>query len=84
MFTQITGSSRAGSDLDLIVNSALSRFHVPITLDPHKPSGFNVLCEKPFAATVAEVDCLTDAAKKTGKLLAVYQQSRYAPYFSKG
>lgn len=43
--------------------------------------GFNVLCEKPFARKVSEVDALIAKSKETGKYLAVYQQSRFAPYF---
>ncbi len=70
------------NDLDLVVNSSPSRFHVPITLDLLN-SGFNVLCEKPFAPTVADVDRLIEASSKSGKLLAVFQQSRFAPYFCK-
>jgi len=77
-YTQLKGRS----DIDLVVNSAPSRFHVPITLDLLN-SGFNVLCEKPFAPTAADVDRLIEASTRAGKLLAVFQQSRYAPYFSK-
>jgi predicted dehydrogenase len=70
------------TDLDLVVNSSPSRYHVPITLDLLE-SGFNVLCEKPFAATTAEVNRMIEASLKSGKVLAVFQQSRYAPYFQK-
>ncbi|HHW10586.1 MAG TPA: Gfo/Idh/MocA family oxidoreductase [Firmicutes bacterium] len=67
-------------DLDLVVNATPSHLHVPITLDL-LAHGFNVLCEKPLARRADEVDQLIAAAKKSGKLLAVYQNSRYAPYF---
>jgi scyllo-inositol 2-dehydrogenase (NADP+) len=40
-----------------------------------------VLCEKPLAHRVAEVDELVEASKRSGKLLAIFQQSRFAPYF---
>ena len=67
-------------DLDLVVNASPSHLHVPITLEVLK-AGHNCLCEKPLAKTVKEVDQMIAAAKKAGKLFAVYQQSRYAPYF---
>ena len=70
------------NDLDLIVNAAPSKFHVPITLDLLE-AGYNVLCEKPLAPTVADVDRLIAAAAQSGTLLAIFQQSRYAPYFCK-
>jgi len=68
------------SDIDLIVNATPSHLHVPITLELLN-AGFHVLCEKPLARSVAEVDKLIDAAKKSGKVLAIFQQSRFAPYF---
>ncbi|MGQ7887473.1 Gfo/Idh/MocA family protein [Paenibacillus sp. WC2504] len=43
--------------------------------------GFHVLSEKPLARTAHEVDILIDKAMKTGKLLAIFQQSRYAPAY---
>lgn len=67
-------------DLDLIVNASFSHQHVPITLDALR-AGHNVLCEKPLASRVRDVDHLIATAKKARKLLAVFQQSRYAPYF---
>lgn len=67
-------------DIDLVVNATPSHLHVPISLEFLK-AGHNVLTEKPLALTVADVDRLSAAAKKSGALMAVYQQSRYAPYF---
>ena len=69
-------------DLDLVVNSSPSKFHVPISLALLE-AGHNVLCEKPLASSTADVDRLMAAEKKSGRLLAVFQQSRYAPYFRK-
>lgn len=68
-------------DLDLIVNASPSHLHVPITAEI-LDAGFNVLTEKPLARRAADVDMLIDKAKKAGKLFAVYQQSRFAPYFA--
>jgi predicted dehydrogenase len=67
-------------DIDLVVNASLSYQHPPITIDLLE-HGFNVLCEKPLAQTTAQVDSMITAAKKTGKMLAIFQQSRFAPYF---
>jgi scyllo-inositol 2-dehydrogenase (NADP+) len=70
------------ADLDLVVNATPSHLHVPISLDLLN-HGFNVLCEKPLAHRVSEVDALVDAATRAGRTLAIFQQSRFAPYFSK-
>lgn len=68
------------NDLDLIINAAPSHLHVPITLECLK-AGFNVLCEKPLASRAKDVDALIAASGKTETLLAIFQQSRFAPYF---
>jgi len=67
-------------DIDFVVNASFSHQHVPINLDLLK-HGFNVLCEKPFGHTVAEVDSMIAASKESGKMMAIFQQSRFAPYF---
>jgi predicted dehydrogenase len=67
-------------DLDLVVNAAPSRFHVPLTLQ-FLEAGFNVLCDKPLASRVADVDRLIAASEASGKRLAIFQQSRYSPAF---
>jgi predicted dehydrogenase len=66
--------------IDFVLNASFSHQHVPITLDL-LDHGFNVLCEKPLAQTAARVDELIAAQKKSGKMLAIFQQSRFAPYF---
>jgi len=67
-------------DLDLVINALPSHFHVPVTKEILN-AGFNVLCEKPLARKAAEVDMLMRTAKKSGRVFAIYQQSRFAPYF---
>ncbi len=67
-------------DLELIVNATPSELHVPLTLEFLR-AGFNVLCEKPLAARARDVDRLIAAARKARRLLAIYQQARFAPYF---
>ena len=68
------------NDLDLVVNSTFSHLHAAVTREALL-AGHHVLCEKPFARTVAEVDDLIAISEKTGKRLAIFQQSRYAAYF---
>jgi predicted dehydrogenase len=68
--------------IDLVVNAAPSHLHVPITMDLLE-NGFHVLCEKPLARRKEEVSLLIALSRKKGKCLAVFQQSRYAPYYRK-
>lgn len=67
-------------DLDLVVNASFSHQHVPITLEALR-AGHNVLCEKPLAKRLADINRLEAAQKRSGTLLAIFQQARYAPYF---
>lgn len=70
----------ARDDVDLLVNAAPSKFHVPLTLR-FLEAGFNVLCDKPLASHAADVDRLIAAAEASGKLFAIFQQSRFSPAF---
>ncbi len=69
------------NDIDLVVNSTFSHQHVPITIDLLE-HGFNVVCEKPFAGSFEEGARAVAAAKKCGKMLNIFQQSRFAPYYT--
>ncbi|MDF2725532.1 MAG: oxidoreductase [Paenibacillus sp.] len=69
-------------DIDLVVNAAPSHLHAPISLDLLN-HGFHVLCEKPLASSTEQVDALIAAAERSGKVLSVFQQSRYSPSFLK-
>ena len=66
--------------IDLVINASPSHLHASITLDLLS-NGFNVLCEKPFARTVAEIDEMIAVSEKNNVLLAVFQQSRFNPAF---
>lgn len=70
------------SDIDLVVNSTFSHMHTPITVDLLN-HGFNVICEKPFAKTYEDGCRAIHAAQRNGKMLNVFQQSRFAPYYQK-
>lgn len=68
------------TDIDLVVNATFSYLHFEITkaLLEH---GFNVLCEKPFVRNRYECDLLTNVAKQKKVVLAVFQQTFYAPFY---
>lgn len=67
--------------LDLVVNASYSYMHAPITADLLK-KGMTVLCEKPAAKTVVELDEVLRACPGENKLF-YFQQSRFAPYYQK-
>ncbi|MBE6883302.1 MAG: Gfo/Idh/MocA family oxidoreductase [Ruminococcaceae bacterium] len=75
-YTELFGRT----DIDLVVNALPSHYHPPVTIDLLE-HGFNVLTEKPMARTAAEVDAMIAASEKSGKMLAVFQQSRFAGYY---
>ncbi|MBR5307594.1 MAG: Gfo/Idh/MocA family oxidoreductase [Clostridia bacterium] len=69
-------------DIDLVVNASFSQMHYAITKDLLS-HGFNVLCEKPFGRTVYEGMDLINTAKANGVTVTAFQQSLYAPDFTK-
>ena len=69
-------------DLDLIVNATPSHLHTAVSLE-FLGKGFNVLCEKPVAVKVEDVDRLESAVERSEKIFAVFQNTRYVPYFKK-
>jgi len=69
-------------EIDFVVNASFSWDHYPVTLDLLK-HGFNVVTEKPLAATPEEADELIKVAKENGCMIAPFQQSRLASYFKK-
>ncbi len=72
----------AQEKLDVVVNATPSHLHVPITLEV-LDYDVHVLCEKPLASSIVDCDRLIRKAKRSRKLLAVFQQSVFAPYFRK-
>jgi D-xylose 1-dehydrogenase (NADP+, D-xylono-1,5-lactone-forming) len=59
----------ADPEIDVVYNSLPNHLHAEWSIKALR-AGKNVLCEKPFALTLAEVDAMTQAAQKTGKVLA--------------
>ncbi len=70
------------TDIDVVVNSTFSQMHSDVTIDLLN-HGFNVICEKPFAKSYEDGARAVRAAKKSGKMLNVFQQSRFAPYYER-
>lgn len=69
-------------NIELIVNASRSHRHVPIAIEAME-KGFNVVCEKPIANKVSEVDRAISKSKELGKFFAVFQQARFRPVFRK-
>ncbi|NLX06665.1 MAG: Gfo/Idh/MocA family oxidoreductase [Phycisphaerae bacterium] len=72
----------ADKGVELVVVASLNRMHPPHAIQAME-AGKNVVCEKPMAADAAEADRMIAVSKKTGKMLAVFQNRRYAPDFVK-
>lgn len=70
------------NDIDLVINSTFSHQHAEISIDLLN-HGFNVVCEKPFAKTYEDGCRIVNAAEANGKMVNVFQQSRFAPYYVK-
>lgn len=70
----------AKSDIDVVVNATYSYMHYAVTKDLLN-HGFNVLVEKPFARNRFECGELINLAEKKGLVLAVFQQTFYAPFY---
>lgn len=69
------------TDIQLVVNASFSDEHYPITKDLLQ-HGFNVVVEKPMARNYYECCDLIKTAKDNNVLLAVFQQSFFAPYYA--
>ncbi len=70
----------AFDDIDLVVNASYSEMHYSITKDLLL-HGKNVLVEKPFGRSRYECDELIKIAKEKGVVLAVFQQTFFAPFY---
>ena len=76
-YTELFGRN----DIDVVVNASYSQMHYPITKDLLL-HGFNVLVEKPFGRNRYECDELIKIAKEKGLVLAVFQQTFFAPFYT--
>lgn len=72
----------ADGDIELLVVATPSHLHPEHAIRALE-AGKHVVCEKPMAATADDADRMIAAAKKAGRLLAVFQNRRYMPDFQK-
>ncbi len=67
-------------DVDTVLIAANNNQHRNLTLRAAQ-AGKNVLCEKPVALSVKELDEMNEACRKHGVKFTVHQQRRYDPDF---
>ena len=65
-------------EIDIIYNSLPNHLHSEWTIKALQ-AGKNVLCEKPFALSLAEADAMISASRETGKVLAEAFMYRHHP-----
>jgi predicted dehydrogenase len=65
-------------EIDVIYNSLPNHMHSEWTIKALQ-AGKNVLCEKPFALSLAEADAMISASRETGKVLAEAFMYRHHP-----
>ena len=70
----------ADPDIEVAVVGTPPSTHAEVVLEA-LAAGKHVVCEKPFALRVADVDRMLEAAAGAGKLLTVYQSRRWDPDF---
>jgi predicted dehydrogenase len=68
----------ADPEIDVIYNPLPNHLHAEWTIKALR-AGKHVLCEKPFALTLAEVDAMIAASRETGKVLAEAFMYRHHP-----
>lgn len=69
-------------DIDLVTNATMSNTHYCITKDLLE-HGFNVVTEKPFSKFALECEDMIKTAKENNVMLAPFQNSRFAPYYTR-
>jgi predicted dehydrogenase len=79
-YRELLGRRELG--VDLVVNALPSHLHRVATIAALE-AGYHVLSEKPFALSVADFDAMVAAAKKAGRHLLAFQNSRFRPAFQK-
>ncbi len=70
----------AREDVDLVVNALPSHLHTQSTVEAFR-AGRHVVCEKPVAPSTGDFRRMVAASRRSDRILAPFQQSRYAPHF---
>ncbi len=68
----------ADENVELVVVATPSNSHAPLSIKALE-AGRHVMVEKPMATNLAEADAMIEAAKKSGKVLSIYQVRRFDP-----
>ena len=66
------------AELDAVDVVALNAMHAEVTLAALE-AGLHVLVEKPLATTLADCDAVVEAARRSGRVVAVGHELRYSP-----
>ena len=80
MFRNAEELAARGKIADAVINGTRDIDHVPTSI-PLLEAGYDILLEKPFAVTEAEIHRLSDAVGRTGRLVMVCHVLRYAPFY---
>lgn len=74
-----TDLAELAGKVDAAIVAVPPRFHAPIAIQLME-MGIDVLCEKPLAITVADGRKMVEAARETGRVLAVALMMRFFPH----
>jgi predicted dehydrogenase len=66
---------------DFIINGTMDRLHVPTSL-PLLAAGYDLLLEKPFATSEAELWQLVQTARRHGRKVSICHVLRYTPFYA--
>jgi predicted dehydrogenase len=66
---------------DFVINGTMDHQHVPTSI-PLLERGYDILLEKPFATSEAEMWTLVETVRRTGRKVAVCHVLRHAPFYA--